>query len=81
MQPSPLCNRAQVELPKSQSTFLNYIVKPSFELLRTVAPKSSELALKHIDINMKEWDSMGAESNSGPGTPPGNNCLVGMNGN
>lgn len=81
MPTSPLCNRGQVELPKSQSTFLNYIVKPSFELLQIVAPKSAELALKHIDINIKEWESLGAESNSGPGTPPGNNCLVGMNGN
>ncbi|GMH40837.1 hypothetical protein BSKO_08741 [Bryopsis sp. KO-2023] len=77
---SPLCNRDLVQIPKSQNTFLEYVVKPSFELLASVAPKSAALALSHVAKNIKRWDDLRAEPNSGPGTPPGNNCHSGTNG-
>ena len=54
---SALCDREKVEVPKSQLAFLTYVVKPTFESLRGLAPVTAGLALDNIDIAVRYWES------------------------
>ncbi|KAL3132327.1 hypothetical protein ABBQ32_008905 [Trebouxia sp. C0010 RCD-2024] len=53
---SPLCDRDKVEVPKSQLAFLTYVVKPTFEALKGLAPITAGNALDNIDIAMRHWE-------------------------
>ncbi|CAD7700845.1 unnamed protein product [Ostreobium quekettii] len=63
---SPLCRRDHVQVPKSQSTFFEFIAKPSVELLSQLAPKFGEMALHHIAVNLAEWERLLKDSPSTP---------------
>ena len=54
---SALCDREKVEVPKSQLAFLTYVVKPTFESLKGLAPITAALALDNIDIAVRYWES------------------------
>lgn len=54
---SALCDRDKVEVPKSQLAFLTYVVKPTFEALKGLAPVTAGLALDNIDIAVRYWES------------------------
>lgn len=53
---SPLCDRDKVEVPKSQLAFLTYVVKPTFEALKGLAPVTAGNALDNIDIAVRHWE-------------------------
>jgi hypothetical protein len=52
---SPLCDRKRVDVPKSQVTFLDYVVRPCFEALKGLAPVTAAAALKNIDAAHAYW--------------------------
>lgn len=52
---SALCDRTKVEVPKSQLAFLTYVVKPTFEALKGLAPVTAGLALDNIDVAVHHW--------------------------
>lgn len=53
---SALCDREKVEVPKSQLAFLTYVVKPTFESLKGLAPVTAGYALDNIDIAVQHWE-------------------------
>ncbi|CAL8461903.1 g1434 [Coccomyxa elongata] len=53
---SPLCDRERVDVPKSQLTFLEYVVRPCFEALRALAPETAAIALRNIEIGRRHWE-------------------------
>ncbi len=53
---SLLCDRNRVEVPKSQLTFLEYVVKPMFEVLAGLAPNTASKALSYVEEGMKHWN-------------------------
>ena len=55
---SPLCDRHKVDVPKSQLTFLEYVVRPTFEALREFAPATSAAALRNIEAAKQHWEHM-----------------------
>ncbi len=55
---SPLCDRQKVDVPKSQLTFLEYVVRPTFEALRDFAPATSAAALRNIEAAKQHWEHM-----------------------
>ena len=54
---SPLCDRHKVDVPKSQLTFLEYVVRPTFEALRDFAPVTAAAALKNIEAAKQHWEA------------------------
>ena len=53
---SALCDRGKVEVPKSQLAFLTYVVKPTFEALKGLAPVTAGYALDNIDKAVQHWE-------------------------
>ena len=53
---SVLCDRDKVEIPKSQLAFLTYVVKPTFEALKDLAPVTAGYALDNIEIAVQHWE-------------------------
>lgn len=53
---SALCDREKVEVPKSQLAFLNYVVKPTFEALKGLAPVTAGYALDNIETAVRHWE-------------------------
>ena len=53
---SPLCDRHKVDVPKSQITFLEYVVKPTFEALRDFAPATAATALGNTEAARSHWE-------------------------
>ena len=53
---SPLCDRDRVDVPKSQLTFLEYVVRPCFEALRAFAPETAAVALRNIEAGRRHWE-------------------------
>jgi hypothetical protein len=53
---SPLCDRQKVDVPKSQLTFLEYVVRPTFEALRDFAPFTAAVALGNIETTKQHWE-------------------------
>ncbi|DBA98108.1 hypothetical protein WJX77_006732 [Trebouxia sp. C0004] len=53
---SALCDREKVEVPKSQLAFLTYVVKPTFEALKGLAPVTAGYALDNIDTAVRHWE-------------------------
>ena len=54
---SPLCDRGRVDVPKSQITFLDYVVLPCFEALRGLAPKTAATAIANVGAAHAHWDA------------------------
>jgi len=73
---SALGKRDQVQVPKSQVTFLEFVVKPSFELLSQIAPKIGKMTLEHVAKNVAQWESRmpdnvsANQTDANCGTPP-----------
>ena len=55
---SPLCDRHKVDVPKSQLTFLEYVVRPTFEALGDFAPTTSAAALRNIEAAKQHREHM-----------------------
>jgi hypothetical protein len=53
---SALCDREKVEVPKSQVAFLTYVVKPTFEALKGLAPVTAGYALDNIETAVRHWE-------------------------
>lgn len=54
---SPLCDRERVQIPKSQLTFLDYVVRPSFEALRGLCPHVAAAALSNMEEAREHWEA------------------------
>ena len=54
---SPLCDRANTDLKKSQVGFIKFVVKPSCEMLGEIIPKFAEVVLPHLKNNLTYWDN------------------------
>lgn len=52
-----LCNRYDTNIAKSQQGFINFIVKPLFEVLQTVIPELVPY-LASFEINKSKWDEL-----------------------
>jgi len=53
---SPLCDKERVDVPKSQLTFLEYVVRPCFEALRGLAPATAAAALRNVEAARRHWE-------------------------
>jgi len=52
---SPLCDRETVKFASSQVGFMQFIVRPTFELFSPLVPKVKEVILKEVDENLEVW--------------------------
>mmetsp|Transcript_74799 Transcript_74799/g.173273 ORF Transcript_74799/g.173273 Transcript_74799/m.173273 type:complete len:518 (+) Transcript_74799:112-1665(+) len=52
---SPLCDRETVMFASSQVGFMQFIVKPTFELFVDMTPKMSGVILQEVEANLKVW--------------------------
>ena len=58
---SPLCDRNNTDVNKSQVNFINFIVLPTFETLRNVIPE----LISYVDViksNLKRYENLTKES-------------------
>merc|ERR1711862_81474 len=53
---SPLCDRNTTSIPGSQVGFIQYVVKPSFEVLALAIPSIGKLTLPVIEDNLNYWN-------------------------
>lgn len=58
---SPQCDREQVNAAKSQIVFLERVVKPCYNAIKLIAPKSATLALQHVEQAKEHWEKVLAE--------------------
>jgi len=54
---SPLCDRNTTIIPDSQTGFIEYVVKPSFEMLALAIPTIGDLTLPNLEQNMNYWQN------------------------
>jgi len=54
---TPLCDRDTVSRPESQSGFVEFIIKPTFEVLVGIMPKIGEKIIPILDDNLAYWNS------------------------
>lgn len=54
---SPLCDRLKVSRPGSQVGFIDFIVRPTFEIVAQLLPKAEEMTLPIIEKNYEYWQS------------------------
>jgi len=59
---SPLCDRNTTVIPGSQIGFIEYVIKPSFEVLALAIPTIGENTLPVIENNLKYWNEKAATS-------------------
>jgi len=59
---SPLCDRNTTIMPDSQIGFIDYVIKPSFEVLALAIPTIGEHTLPVIENNLKYWNEQAAMS-------------------
>lgn len=53
---SILCDRERNEVPKSQMTFLEYVVKPTFEAIQVLLPSGAAKALRNVEGGRQHWE-------------------------
>jgi len=54
---SPLCNRANANVPQSQISFIKFIVHPTYEALASLLETAESKCLREVDSNLKAWES------------------------
>ena len=54
---SPNCDRTKTKKPDSQIGFINFVVKPAYEVLADVIPGVSEIILPVIESNLRYWQN------------------------
>merc|ERR1712224_1174896 len=52
---SPLCDRSQIDISGSQVGFIDFIVRPSYELFAAVIPASKSKCLPEVARNRDNW--------------------------
>ena len=52
-----LCDRDTTNIAKSQKGFLNFIIRPAYELATKLLPKL-QFALDAVDTNLKTWEGL-----------------------
>ena len=55
---SILCDRERNEVPKSQMTFLEYVVKPTFEAIQVLLPSGAAKALQNVEGGKQHWEQV-----------------------
>ena len=53
---SPNCDRNTTKRPDSQIGFINFVVKPAYEVLADVIPNVRETILPVIESNLSYWN-------------------------
>ena len=55
---SILCDRERNEVPKSQMTFLEYVVQPTFEAIQVLLPSGAAKALRNVEGGKQHWEQV-----------------------
>lgn len=58
---SPNCNRDETKKPESQIGFINFVVKPAYEVLAGIIPNAGSIVLPVIEDNLVYWESQKEE--------------------
>lgn len=53
---SPNCDRNATKKPESQIGFINFVVKPAYEVLASIFPAAGETVLPVIESNLMYWE-------------------------
>mmetsp|Transcript_15763 Transcript_15763/g.28507 ORF Transcript_15763/g.28507 Transcript_15763/m.28507 type:complete len:136 (-) Transcript_15763:87-494(-) len=53
---SPNCDRNETKKPESQIGFINFVVKPAYEVLADIIPMVGENILPIIENNLMYWE-------------------------
>eukprot|EP00927_Polykrikos_kofoidii_P022666 TRINITY_DN21094_c0_g3_i2.p2 TRINITY_DN21094_c0_g3~~TRINITY_DN21094_c0_g3_i2.p2 ORF type:complete len:187 (-),score=28.87 TRINITY_DN21094_c0_g3_i2:129-689(-) len=52
---SPLCDRKTVDISDSQAGFIEFIVRPSFELIASLVPRANPVCVSQTIANYQAW--------------------------
>ncbi len=58
---SPLNDRDNADVPRSQTVFLGMVVRPCYDALARLVPNTGAAALALYDENMARWEQMAAQ--------------------
>ena len=56
---SPLCDRETTKKPDSQMGFIQFVVKPGYDLLATIFPQLRDCVIPYIEQNFQYWEELG----------------------
>ena len=52
---SMMCDRTTTKKPDSQIGFINFVVKPAYEVLAEVLPAAGEKIMPLLEANLRYW--------------------------
>lgn len=52
---SPLCDRKTINIPDSQAGFIEFIVRPSFQLYAALVSRAQTVCVSQLDANFRVW--------------------------
>ena len=64
------CDRDRASVAQNQSAFIEYVMRPAYELLADIVPKFAGVVMPHINASLKFWQQQQQQAASPPLPPP-----------
>ena len=64
-----LCDRATVNVPESQFGYVNFVVKPAFEVVGMLVPEAEMKVLPYVEKNLEYWEMEKEKNQNMPVVP------------